>query len=133
LLPSPHGELAPAIEAVLDVYGTEIVVVVSHNGQGTHCQYMMYEVLSSRLEETPLDRELQSKELARIMSAAYPKPVIFLGYVVTLPHAERRTVLICVLLFNANISLAAPYKYMVEDGRVHDIDKDETDRWYVAN
>lgn len=97
LLPSPHGELAPAIEAVLDVYGTEIVVVVSHNGQ----------------EETPLDRELQSKELAWIMSAAYPKPVIFLGYVVTLPHAER----------------PAPYKYMVEDGRVHDIDKDETDRW----
>lgn len=34
LLPSPHGELAPAIEAVLDVYGTEVVVVVAHNGQG---------------------------------------------------------------------------------------------------
>ncbi|KAF8638712.1 hypothetical protein AX17_002007 [Amanita inopinata Kibby_2008] len=97
LLPSPHGELAPAIEAVLDVYGTEIMVVVSHNGQ----------------EETPLDRELQSKELARIMSTAYPTPVIFLGYVVTEPHAER----------------PAPYKYMVEDGRVHDIDKNDMDRW----
>ena len=96
-------------------------------------KYMIYEMLSSRLEETPLDRELQSKELARIMSAAYPKPVIFLGYLVTLPHAERRTVPICVFLFNANINSAAPYKYMVEDGRVHDIDKDETDRWYVAN
>lgn len=34
LLPSPHGELAPAIEAVLDVYGTEVLVVVAHNGQG---------------------------------------------------------------------------------------------------
>lgn len=34
LLPSPHGELAPAIEAILDVYGTEVTVVVSHNGQG---------------------------------------------------------------------------------------------------
>lgn len=33
-LPSPRGELAPAIEAVLDVYGTEVLVVVSHNGQG---------------------------------------------------------------------------------------------------
>lgn len=33
-LPSPGGELAPAIEAILDVYGTEITVVVSHNGQG---------------------------------------------------------------------------------------------------
>ncbi|KAK2463467.1 hypothetical protein APHAL10511_004553 [Amanita phalloides] len=97
LLPSPHGELAPAIEAVLDVYGTEVMVIVSHNGQ----------------EETPLDRELQSKELGRIMSAAYPKPAIFLGYVVTHPHAER----------------PAPYKHMVEDGRMHDIDKDDTDRW----
>lgn len=35
LLPSPHGELAPAIEAVLDIYGTEVLVLVSHNGQGT--------------------------------------------------------------------------------------------------
>jgi hypothetical protein len=41
-------------------------------------------------EETPLDRELQSKELARIMSAS-PHPVVFLGYVVTKPGAERRT------------------------------------------
>jgi hypothetical protein len=41
-------------------------------------------------EETPLDRELQATELARIMSATYPDPLIFLGYVVTDPHAERR-------------------------------------------
>lgn len=41
-------------------------------------------------EETPLDRELQATELARIMSASYPDPLIFLGYVVTDPHAERR-------------------------------------------
>jgi hypothetical protein len=34
LLPSPHGELAPAIEAWLDVFGAEILVVVAHNGQG---------------------------------------------------------------------------------------------------
>lgn len=34
LLPSPHGELAPAIEAILDVYGTEVLVLVAHNGQG---------------------------------------------------------------------------------------------------
>ncbi|KAF7773286.1 hypothetical protein Agabi119p4_5453 [Agaricus bisporus var. burnettii] len=97
LLPSPHGELAPAIEAVLDIYGTEVTVVVSHNGQ----------------EEDPLDRELQSTELARIMAASYPKPVIFLGYVVTKPHASRPN----------------PYEIMVADGRVHDIDQEDTDRW----
>ena len=41
-------------------------------------------------EEDPLDRELQSKELARIMAASYPRPVVFLGYVVTKPKALRR-------------------------------------------
>lgn len=97
LLPSPHGELAPAIEAVLDVYGTEVTVVVSHNGQ----------------EQDPLDRELQSKELARIMAKSYPHPVIFLGYVVTKPHASR----------------PAPYEILVHDGIVHDIDPQDLDRW----
>jgi len=97
LLPSPHGELAPAIEAVLDMYGTEVTVVVAHNGQ----------------EETPLDRELQAAELARIMSKSYPQPVIFLGYVVTKPLAPR----------------PAPYEIMVTDGRVHDIDEQDWDRW----
>ncbi|KAF8588899.1 hypothetical protein K439DRAFT_1334281 [Ramaria rubella] len=73
LLPSPHGELAPAISAVLDVWGQNITVVVSHNGQ----------------EEDALDRELQSTELARLMADTYPTPVLFLGYVVTKPLAAR--------------------------------------------
>ena len=68
LLPSPHGELAPAIHATLDVYGVEVDVVVAHNGQ----------------EEDPLDRELQSKELGRIMVSRWPTPTIFLGEVQTL-------------------------------------------------
>ncbi|KIY68857.1 hypothetical protein CYLTODRAFT_489477 [Cylindrobasidium torrendii FP15055 ss-10] len=89
LLPSPYGELAPAIEAVLDIFGTPVTVVVSHNGQ----------------EEDALDRELQSIELAHIMDAS-PHPVIFLGYIVSKPHAER----------------PSPYKILVEDGRMHDID-----------
>ncbi|TDL25465.1 hypothetical protein BD410DRAFT_836977 [Rickenella mellea] len=97
LLPSPHGELAPAISAVLDVWGTEVMVVVAHNGQ----------------EEDPLDRELQSKELARIMAEWYPNPVIFLGYVVTKPHALR----------------PSPYEILTKDGRVHDIDSLDYDRW----
>jgi hypothetical protein len=41
-------------------------------------------------EEDALDRELQSKELARIMAASHPRPVIFLGYVVTKPLDTRR-------------------------------------------
>jgi hypothetical protein len=41
-------------------------------------------------EEDPLDRQLQSAELARIMATSYPRPVIFLGYVVTHPLAPKR-------------------------------------------
>ncbi|OCB84929.1 hypothetical protein A7U60_g8151 [Sanghuangporus baumii] len=66
-----------------------------------------------RSEEDPLDRELQSTELARIMNSTYPAPAIFLGYVVTKPHASR----------------PAPYRILVEDGRMHDIDSDDLDRW----
>ncbi|KAJ2340549.1 Protein cwh43, partial [Coemansia sp. RSA 2673] len=51
LLPSPVGELACAIHATLDVHGRPVDVIISHNGQ----------------EENPLDRRLQTTELARIM------------------------------------------------------------------
>lgn len=47
-------------------------------------------ILKFLAEETPLDRELQSKEVGRIMGELYPQPVIFLGYLVTRPHAPRR-------------------------------------------
>ncbi|KAI3629159.1 hypothetical protein CBS9595_000231 [Malassezia furfur] len=73
LLPSPHGELAPAIHAVLDVFGVHTHVVVAHNGQ----------------EEDALDRELQTTALAELLAATYPAPAVFLGYLVTLPHMNR--------------------------------------------
>ncbi|KAH9945479.1 Frag1/DRAM/Sfk1 family-domain-containing protein [Epithele typhae] len=97
LLPSPRGELAPAIEAYLDMYGTPVKVVVAHNGQ----------------EEDPVDRELQTTEIARILADAHPAPAVFLGYLVTNPHASRPD----------------PYPIMVEDGRVHDVDDEDLDRW----
>ena len=50
------------------------------------------------------------------MAESYPDPVIFLGYVVTNPHASR----------------PAPYEIMVTDGKVHDIDQEDADRWYVC-
>lgn len=73
LLPSPHGELAPAIQAKLLIDGQLVNVVVSHNGQ----------------EEDPLDRQLQSEMLAKIMSGLDPEPVVFLGYLVTEVGASR--------------------------------------------
>ncbi|KAJ2001443.1 Protein cwh43 [Coemansia thaxteri] len=93
LLPSPVGELACAIHATLDVHGRAVDVIISHNGQ----------------EENPLDRRLQTTELARIMRESH-NPFIFTGYVVTKPHAEN-------------------YKILYDQGRIHDIDPTDSDRW----
>lgn len=68
LLPSPVGELAPAIHATLDMYGTMVDVVVFHSGQ----------------EEDEEDRRLQSLELQRIMGSS-DRPMILLSYLVTDP------------------------------------------------
>jgi hypothetical protein len=68
LLPSPVGELAPAIHATLDVYGQLVDVFVFHSGQ----------------EEDPEDRRLQSEYLAKLMGSS-PRPSILLSYLVTRP------------------------------------------------
>jgi hypothetical protein len=68
LLPSPVGELAPAIHATLDVYGSLVDVFVFHSGQ----------------EEDPEDRRLQSEYLAELMGSS-PRPSILLSYLVTKP------------------------------------------------
>ncbi|QPG93643.1 hypothetical protein C2857_001357 [Epichloe festucae Fl1] len=68
LLPSPVGELAPAIHATLDVYGELVDVFVFHSGQ----------------EEDPEDRRLQSEYLAELMGST-PRPAILLSYLVTKP------------------------------------------------
>ncbi|KAJ9092428.1 hypothetical protein QFC21_006810 [Naganishia friedmannii] len=73
LLPSPHGELAPAIHAKLLIANQTVNVIVSHNGQ----------------EEDALDRQLQTEMLAKVMGDAYPEPFVFLGYVVTHVGANR--------------------------------------------
>jgi hypothetical protein len=68
LLPSPVGELAPAVHATLDMYGEMVDVVVFHSGQ----------------EEDPEDRRLQSEYLAKLMGES-PRPLILLSYLVTKP------------------------------------------------
>ena len=69
LLPSPVGELAPAIHATLDAYGDQVDVIVFHSGQ----------------EEDPEDRRLQSEYLAKLMRES-PRPTILLSYLVIKPH-----------------------------------------------
>ena len=74
---------------------------------------------------------MQATELARIMNSTYPNPVIFLGYVVTKPHASRRKPFPPIRTLMLNLKTAAPYQILIEDGRVHDIDLLDYDRWYV--
>ncbi|KAI7550925.1 calcofluor white hypersensitive protein [Hortaea werneckii] len=69
LLPSPHGELAPAIHATVDAYGEMVDVFVFHSGQ----------------EEDPEDRRLQTEYLSDLMGST-PRPSILLSYLVTKPQ-----------------------------------------------
>jgi len=102
LLPSPQGELAPAIHATLDIHGEHVNVFVSHNGQ----------------HEDALDRELQTTEIARILRETEEQPTVFLGYLVTKPHAKRPW----------------PYQILMEDGKMNDIEIADKWRWceYMA-
>ena len=68
LLPSPVGELAPAIHATLDIYGELVDVVVFHSGQ----------------EEDVEDRLLQSLGVRDIMGSSN-RPMVLLSYLVTTP------------------------------------------------
>ncbi|KAI5806134.1 Frag1/DRAM/Sfk1 family-domain-containing protein [Geopyxis carbonaria] len=68
LLPSPVGELAPAILATLDMYGEMVDVLVFHSGQ----------------EEDEEDRRLQSLGIQELMAGS-PRPLILLSYLVTNP------------------------------------------------
>jgi len=68
LLPSPVGELAPAIHATLDMYGELVDVFVFHSGQ----------------EEDPEDRRLQAEYLSKLMGST-PRPAVLLSYLVTEP------------------------------------------------
>lgn len=68
LLPSPVGELAPAIHATLDIYGELVDIVVFHSGQ----------------EEDVEDRRLQSLGVADLMGNSN-RPLVLLSYLVTKP------------------------------------------------
>lgn len=68
LLPSPVGELAPAIHATVDAYGELVDIFVFHSGQ----------------EEDPEDRRLQTEYLSDLMGSSN-RPSILLSYLVTKP------------------------------------------------
>lgn len=73
LLPSPVGELAPAIHATIEAYGRLVDVFVFHSGQ----------------EEDPEDRRLQSEYLSKLMGTVTNRPAILLSYLVTDPGKDN--------------------------------------------
>eukprot|EP00057_Strongylocentrotus_purpuratus_P030936 XP_783130.4 PREDICTED: PGAP2-interacting protein [Strongylocentrotus purpuratus] len=71
LLPSPRGELAPAISATLNITGNLVDFVVTHMG-------------NDRDDE---DRKLQAHYLANITRRS-KNPVVFMGYVTSKPGSR---------------------------------------------
>lgn len=67
-MPSPVGELAPAILATLDIYGELVDIIVFHSGQ----------------EEDEEDRRLQSLGIQEMMGNS-TRPLVLLSYLVTTP------------------------------------------------
>ena len=72
-MPSPEGEIACLIDAVLDVNGKELGLITVHFGN----------------DRDKLDRYLQAEATRNLVSAHGDRPVLWLGYLVDYPGGEN--------------------------------------------
>ena len=73
LLPSPEGELACLLDATLDINGTDVHVFVTHFGNW----------------RDKLDRDLQTREVAKMLRQSKDRNHIYLGYLTNRPYSEH--------------------------------------------
>ncbi|KAJ3085324.1 hypothetical protein HK102_000109 [Quaeritorhiza haematococci] len=127
LLPSPVGELACAIYATLDVHGTEVDVIVSHNGQEEDWQDRLLQTTvltgimrnatfgaqpGGRGSDVEPPRDAWSEPPSKTVVQG-DRPFVFLGYVVTKPGREHE-------LYR---------KFVEESAGMRDVDPSDWDRW----